>query len=86
MFGIASRRLFINSRIKLGFFFLLPVYDIESEIVARVTASRPLVFSSREALGKSTQVPQMLLKHGLPGKRMVSVQNVAVLYTAANLS
>ena len=43
----------------------LPIYDIESEIIARLRADRRLILSAPTGSGKSTQVPQMLLKHGL---------------------
>lgn len=45
----------------------LPIYDIESEIVARLKATKRLVLQAPTGSGKSTQVPQMLLKHGLLG-------------------
>jgi len=43
----------------------LPIYEIESEIVARLKTDRRLILSAPTGSGKSTQVPQMLLKHGL---------------------
>jgi ATP-dependent RNA helicase HrpB len=43
----------------------LPIYDIEREIIARLQADRRLILSAPTGSGKSTQVPQMLLKHGL---------------------
>ena len=43
----------------------LPIYEIENEIIARLKASRRLVLQAPTGSGKSTQVPQMLLKHGL---------------------
>jgi len=42
----------------------LPIYDIESEIVARLKSDRRLILSAPTGSGKSTQVPQMLLRHG----------------------
>ncbi len=42
----------------------LPIHDIESEIVARLRESPRLVVSAPTGSGKSTQIPQMLLKHG----------------------
>ena len=43
----------------------LPIYDIERDIIARLQADRRLILSAPTGSGKSTQVPQMLLKHGL---------------------
>jgi ATP-dependent helicase HrpB len=43
----------------------LPIYEIESKIVTRLKADRRLILSAPTGSGKSTQVPQMLLKHGL---------------------
>ena len=41
----------------------LPIYDIESEIIARLKTDRRLILSAPTGSGKSTQVPQMLLRH-----------------------
>ncbi len=43
----------------------LPIYEIENEIIARLQNDRRLILSAPTGSGKSTQVPQMLLKHGL---------------------
>ena len=43
----------------------LPIYEIEHEIVARLQQSRRLVLQAPTGSGKSTQVPQILLQHGL---------------------
>jgi ATP-dependent helicase HrpB len=51
----------------------LPIYEIENEIVARLKADRRLILSAPTGSGKSTQVPQMLLKHGLLGDGQVVV-------------
>ncbi|MBP9901860.1 MAG: ATP-dependent RNA helicase, partial [Verrucomicrobia bacterium] len=45
----------------------LPIYEIENDIVASLAATRRLVLQAPTGSGKSTQVPQMLLKHGLLG-------------------
>jgi len=44
---------------------VLPIYDLENDIVARLKQDRRLILSAPTGSGKSTQVPQMLLKHGL---------------------
>ena len=43
----------------------LPIYEIENKIVASLKANRRLVLQAPTGSGKSTQVPQILLKHGL---------------------
>lgn len=42
----------------------LPIYDIERELVSRLRTDRRLILSAPTGSGKSTQVPQILLKHG----------------------
>jgi ATP-dependent helicase HrpB len=51
----------------------LPIYDIETNIVAALRATRRLVLQAPTGSGKSTQVPQMLLKHELLGEGQVVV-------------
>ena len=51
----------------------LPIYDIEREIVAGVQEHRRLILSAPTGSGKSTQVPQMLLTHGVLGKGQVVI-------------
>jgi ATP-dependent helicase HrpB len=51
----------------------LPIYEIENEIVAALKASRRLVLQAPTGSGKSTQVPKMLLKHGLLGSGQVII-------------
>jgi len=43
----------------------LPIYEIENEIVTTLRKTQRLVLQAPTGSGKSTQVPQMLLKHGL---------------------
>jgi len=45
----------------------LPIYEIENDIVTSLKATKRLVLQAPTGSGKSTQVPQMLLKHGLLG-------------------
>src|SRR5580692_10021535 len=42
----------------------LPIYEIEDQILSRLKSDRRLILSAPTGSGKSTQVPQMLLKHG----------------------
>lgn len=49
----------------------LPIYELEQEIVARLKANRRLILQAPTGSGKSTQVPQMLLKHGFLEKGQV---------------
>ena len=51
----------------------LPIYEIERDIIARLQADRRLILSAPTGSGKSTQVPQMLLKHGLLGEGQVVI-------------
>jgi ATP-dependent helicase HrpB len=51
----------------------LPIYDIESDIIARLKARRRLILSAPTGSGKSTQVPQMLLRHGMLGDGQVVI-------------
>jgi ATP-dependent helicase HrpB len=51
----------------------LPIYDIERDIVARLKTDRRLILSAPTGSGKSTQVPQMLLRHGLLGDGQVVI-------------
>ena len=51
----------------------LPIYEIENDIVASLEATKRLVLQAPTGSGKSTQVPQMLLKHGLLGNGQVVI-------------
>ena len=51
----------------------LPIDEIENEILAKLAATRRLVLQAPTGSGKSTQVPQMLLKHGLLGAGQVVI-------------
>jgi ATP-dependent helicase HrpB len=51
----------------------LPIYEIEPELVGRLHTQRRLILSAPTGSGKSTQVPQMLLDHGLAGTGQVVV-------------
>ena len=53
----------------------LPIYDLEEEIIARLSTTRRLVLQAPTGSGKSTQVPQMLYRHGLANDgRIVTLQ------------
>ena len=43
----------------------LPIYDVENDILQALAATRRLVLQAPTGSGKSTQVPQILFKHGL---------------------
>jgi ATP-dependent helicase HrpB len=51
----------------------LPIYEIESSIVGGLQKHRRLIVSAPTGSGKSTQTPQILLKHGLAGSGQVVV-------------
>src|SRR5882762_11728895 len=51
----------------------LPIYEIEAELLAGVRAHWRLIISAPTGSGKSTQVPQMLLDHGLLGDGQVVI-------------
>src|SRR2546423_10996666 len=45
----------------------LPIFELEQSIVAELKARSRLIIQAPTGSGKSTQVPQMLLDHGLLG-------------------
>ena len=47
----------------------LPIYELEPAIVAALRAQGRLIVQAPTGSGKTTQVPQMLLRHGLLGDR-----------------
>jgi ATP-dependent helicase HrpB len=47
----------------------LPIYELEPAVVAALRASGRLIVQAPTGSGKSTQIPQMLLRHGLLGAR-----------------
>lgn len=51
----------------------LPIYEIEEAILASVREHGRVIVSAPTGSGKSTQVPQMLLDHGLLGQGQVVV-------------
>ena len=51
----------------------LPIYEIENDIVAALKSAKRLILQAPTGSGKSTQVPQMLLRHGLLGNGQVVI-------------
>ncbi|HXA14135.1 MAG TPA: ATP-dependent RNA helicase, partial [Opitutaceae bacterium] len=47
----------------------LPIYELEPAVIAALRASGRLIVQAPTGSGKSTQIPQMLLGHGLLGAR-----------------
>jgi ATP-dependent helicase HrpB len=46
----------------------LPIYEIERDIVGELRTGNRLILQAPTGSGKSTQVPKMMLKHGLAGE------------------
>ena len=51
----------------------LPIYELESAIVAKLRASGRLIVQAPTGSGKSTQLPQMLLRHGFLDRGEITV-------------
>jgi ATP-dependent helicase HrpB len=51
----------------------LPIYELESAVVASLRAQGRLIVQAPTGSGKSTQIPQMLLRHGFLGPGEVVV-------------
>lgn len=51
----------------------LPIYELEADLVTHLRAGRRLIVSAPTGSGKSTQVPQMLLRHGLAGAGQIVI-------------
>lgn len=51
----------------------LPIYEVESQLVTELRERNRLVLTAPTGSGKSTQVPPMLLRHGLLGNGQVIV-------------
>ena len=47
----------------------LPIYELEAAVVASLRAQGRLIVQAPTGSGKSTQIPQMLWRHGLLGER-----------------
>src|SRR5688572_2633427 len=47
----------------------LPIYELETAVVASLRAQGRLIVQAPTGSGKSTQIPQMLWRHGLLGER-----------------
>ena len=51
----------------------LPIYEIESSVVGALKTQQRLIIQAPTGSGKSTQVPQMLLDHGLLGNGQIVI-------------
>jgi len=67
----------------------LPIYALEPDLLEKLKEGRRLILSAPTGSGKSTQVPQMLLKHGLLGQGQAVVlqpRRLAARLLAARVS
>ncbi|OGV70284.1 MAG: ATP-dependent helicase HrpB [Lentisphaerae bacterium RIFOXYA12_FULL_48_11] len=53
---------------------ILPVYEIEKQLVEALSRNERVIIKAPTGAGKSTQVPQMLIHHGLAKKRIIVLQ------------
>ncbi len=51
----------------------LPIYELEQRIIAELNTQSRLILQAPTGSGKSTQVPQILLDHGLLGAGQVVI-------------
>jgi ATP-dependent helicase HrpB len=51
----------------------LPIYELESSVVASLKANNRLILQAPTGSGKSTQIPQIILDHGLAGSGEIVV-------------
>ncbi|MEY2528872.1 MAG: ATP-dependent helicase HrpB, partial [Verrucomicrobiota bacterium] len=51
----------------------LPIFELEQQIVAELKSRSRLIIQAPTGSGKSTQVPQILLDHGLLGDGQVVI-------------
>jgi ATP-dependent helicase HrpB len=51
----------------------LPIYEVESNIVSTLASTKRLILQAPTGSGKSTQVPQILFKHGVLGTGQVVI-------------
>jgi ATP-dependent helicase HrpB len=57
----------------------LPIYQVEADIVAALRRSNRLILAAPTGSGKTTQVPPMLLRHGLAGSHAGGASGGGVL-------
>lgn len=51
----------------------LPIYKYESEIVEKLKSSNVLILIGETGCGKTTQVPQILLKHRISAEKCICI-------------